>query len=829
MTTALNRLLLLAACSVLAIALMAPARAAAASGPEPPTPELIDRAADAGKITMRQKRLLLARAIGGSGPVPEKYTSSAPWDGTLPLLNLRRAADRLPSGPQKAELVAALAGAECSDSDDNLSDTTSTTHFAIDYDADVLVGGPLTIGQYKTSLEESWNAEITTFHWGKPPVAPGDPTDQKYYVRLDDLTADGLYGFVSPEGSHAGRRVDGNNPNTSWFDHDAHASCMVLNNDYTGYSSDRPQSALDSTTAHEFNHSIQFGYGALTGPNPPDSIYIEGGATWMEDEAQDTANDNYLYLWPHFEQSMGEYSDDFPYPYWITFRGLTERYGTGGPDGAGEQVMQDFWELRSEHPDMGDLAAMQKAIANRGQTTLAQSFHDYAIAVKFDPGCSGDYDRPFCLLEGPGYVAGIAPNPPLGQPPVNDTIATAGAQVTRQIEDNYSIAWVALPASDGVPYDVALSNPSAAGKLRFTVACDTGSTITRTPEASTLVGPGGSVVLRDTSGCSAPVAVITNENQTSDNPSTQSFSAYTVSTSAMGDPALTVGKAGTGTGTVTSDPAGIDCGEECGEVYPLGTIVTLTAAPAPGSAFVGWGGACSGASIRCTVEMSAVRTVTARFMPSSDADPPETTITSGPPDLTPDATPTFRFVSDEPNSSFRCRLDGVPYVVCFPPFTADTLSDGPHRFQVFAVDPSGNADGSPATLNFTVDPSSKPDVRAPKISRLSLSPRSFRAARSGDPISRLVNAAVRTASTLSLRLSEKAQLKIVLERKVGKRWKRQGALPAQQGKRGANRFRLRGRLAGRALAPGAYRLAIKARDLSGNQSRAKRIGLRIVR
>jgi hypothetical protein len=75
---------------------------------------------------------------------------------------------------------------------------------------------------------------------------------------------------------------------------------------------------------------------------------------------------------------------------------------------------------------------------------------------------------------------------------------------------------------------------------------------------------------------------------------------------------LSVSKAGTGSGTVTSSPAGIDCGSTCTAGYTSGTSVTLTATPAAGSVFAGWSGACSGTGT-CTVAMSAARSVTATF------------------------------------------------------------------------------------------------------------------------------------------------------------------------------------------------------------------------
>jgi YVTN family beta-propeller protein len=67
-----------------------------------------------------------------------------------------------------------------------------------------------------------------------------------------------------------------------------------------------------------------------------------------------------------------------------------------------------------------------------------------------------------------------------------------------------------------------------------------------------------------------------------------------------------------GGGTVSSSPAGIDCGSTCTANYYYGTTVQLTATPNPGATFAGWTGACTGTG-PCTVNIDAAKTVTARF------------------------------------------------------------------------------------------------------------------------------------------------------------------------------------------------------------------------
>ena len=83
---------------------------------------------------------------------------------------------------------------------------------------------------------------------------------------------------------------------------------------------------------------------------------------------------------------------------------------------------------------------------------------------------------------------------------------------------------------------------------------------------------------------------------------------------------LQVALAGDGSGTVSSAPAGIDCGLDCSEPYSAGSSVTLTASPDPGSLFSGWSGDCSGTGA-CILTMDGDHSVTATFsLPSSDLE-----------------------------------------------------------------------------------------------------------------------------------------------------------------------------------------------------------------
>lgn len=85
------------------------------------------------------------------------------------------------------------------------------------------------------------------------------------------------------------------------------------------------------------------------------------------------------------------------------------------------------------------------------------------------------------------------------------------------------------------------------------------------------------------------------------------------SSGGAGSPVLTLTFAGLGTGTVTSDPAGLSCSSPnpCLTQYASGTAVTLTATATGSSVFGSWAGCDSAGNINpCTLTLTGNRTVT---------------------------------------------------------------------------------------------------------------------------------------------------------------------------------------------------------------------------
>ena len=142
---------------------------------------------------------------------------------------------------------------------------------------------------------------------------------------------------------------------------------------------------------------------------------------------------------------------------------------------------------------------------------------------------------------------------------------------------------------------------------------------------------------------------------------------------------LTVNLAGPGSGSVTSSPAGIDCGSDCSQTYDYNTEVTLTAAPAVGSVFGGWGGACTGTD-PCVVTMDQARSVTATFevgtfiLGVAKAGDGAGTVTSSPAgiDCGSDCSESYAF-----NTEVTLTATPYPVLSAFTGWSGDCTGTGP--------------------------------------------------------------------------------------------------------------------------------------------------------
>jgi hypothetical protein len=76
---------------------------------------------------------------------------------------------------------------------------------------------------------------------------------------------------------------------------------------------------------------------------------------------------------------------------------------------------------------------------------------------------------------------------------------------------------------------------------------------------------------------------------------------------------VTVTKDGSGTGTVVSDPSGIDCGARCTASFYSGSTISLTATADSGSIFSGWSGDCTGSQATTSLDLTETRSCGARF------------------------------------------------------------------------------------------------------------------------------------------------------------------------------------------------------------------------
>lgn len=144
-------------------------------------------------------------------------------------------------------------------------------------------------------------------------------------------------------------------------------------------------------------------------------------------------------------------------------------------------------------------------------------------------------------------------------------------------------------------------SPQPGQVVRFVEVGDaTSSVITETSDAS------GSIAFTPAPGPAGTRTIVAEVIQDGLPRETVEVATYDAPAVAV----LTVGRSGSGTGSVTSDPSGVDCGDDCSMVMDGPT--TLTAVTDPGSRFVGWTGPCAGTGT-CTLTGEEAAGVNAIF------------------------------------------------------------------------------------------------------------------------------------------------------------------------------------------------------------------------
>ncbi len=230
-----------------------------------------------------------------------------------------------------------------------------------DGDAD---GVPDWVETTQRSLERAWRHFASAGY--RPPLSDesleSHGPDGRVDVYLADVASLGFYGYCSVDDLAPGVRT------SSGF--------CVLDNDYAYKQvSTEPIVALRATAAHELFHLVQFAYDAREDP-----WFMEGTATWMEDEVFDTANDNWNYLptstlaHPAVPLDFGD--DYYPYGAWTWWRFCSEYFGSARR--AAPQVIRQVWEAAGDPRRDRDSLTATRLVLHRLGTSFRTAFADYS-------------------------------------------------------------------------------------------------------------------------------------------------------------------------------------------------------------------------------------------------------------------------------------------------------------------------------------------------------------------------------------------------------------------------------------------------------------------
>jgi hypothetical protein len=241
----------------------------------------------------------------------------------------------------------------------------------------------------------------------------------------------------------------------------------------------------------------------------------------------------------------------------------------------------------------------------------------------------------------------------------------------KNVTATFNILYTLTVTKSGTGTGTVTSSPAGincGSTCSYQFASGTSVTLIATPNpSSAFIGWSGDAI-----GTNSTVIVTMNSNK---NVTATFTPTYT----------LIVIKSGTGIGTVTSSPSGINCGDTCSYQFVSGTSVTLTSTPDSSSVFSGWSGDATGSSSTVTVTMNSNKNVIAIFnalytLTVTKSGNGGGTVSSSPSGINCGATCSYKFVSG----------------------TSVTLTSTPDSSSVFGGW-SGDATGSSSTVTVTMN------------------------------------------------------------------------------------------------------------------------------
>ncbi len=248
-------------------------------------------------------------------------------------------------------------------------------------------GVPDYVERIGRGMETAWEAEINRIGFAPPPPDGGLGGDNRFDIYLFPIS---YFGYSDSAGGFIG-----DNPLTpAAREQRAAFSYMALDNTFQAYTQFgvSVEDALDITSAHEFNHSVQYGY-----DGNEELWLLESTAAVVESLLYPRVHDNIGYLVAHADQpdkclplSRPGELDYHPYSHWYFLKYLVENHPLG------ERILPRIWDKAR---DLDGLFALNAGLNGE----LDRYWGDWVVANLSRQDCPAG--APYCMAD-----AGLYPS-----------------------------------------------------------------------------------------------------------------------------------------------------------------------------------------------------------------------------------------------------------------------------------------------------------------------------------------------------------------------------------------------------------------------------------